>query len=543
MQILILTIKPKYTDFGIETENINRILNEMSTIYARLINQYKFKNHILFSASFYKIEEEDQRSDETEFFINLNKNHNLTETDNKNIDIKFELKHQIQIQKTKKSDWIFEKINSMKIRFFKTGELNGTNYVKIPLRSNAILNIQNNDKYYFLWSILAYLHPCENNHPSRVTNYIQKFNELNIDGFDFSNGFEYSDMHRFEKLNNLSINKFELNFFQDKNKWKNNLIPFEVIEKDSDRVVDLLTYKNHYALIKKLNLFLGDQHKSFICRWCLNSYTSENMLMLQKPKSKTNDITTIRISTESHLHWKDHFHKNPLYFRIYADFEADKEKDNSSVGNKTSNFYKENPAFNVYHIISELEDFLKSGYYESPLGYINVDWFVKEVIKLENKVAFCFKNTKKKIIMTEENEKDFKNNNICRFCEKEIISDKVRDSCHLTGKYRSPAHSICNNIVTQDQSNFIPFTFHNFSNYDCQLFFKKLVDKKNDEVKFKIIPYTFEEHLSVRYGCIRFIDSYRFLSSSLDSLVKILVYNSHKTLKKLKEEIVDNDES
>ena len=45
------------------------------------------------------------------------------------------------------------------------------------------------------------------------------------------------------------------------------------------------------------------------------------------------------------------------------------------------------------------------------------------------------------------------------------------------------------------------------------------------------------------YGCITFIDSYRFLSSSLDSLVKTLVDNSNKTLKNLKEEIVDNDET
>ena len=43
------------------------------------------------------------------------------------------------------------------------------------------------------------------------------------------------------------------------------------------------------------------------------------------------------------------------------------------------------------------------------------------------------------------------------------------------------------------------------------------------------------------YGCIRFIDSYGFLSSGLDSLVKTLVDNSHKTLKNLKEEVVDNE--
>ena len=102
----------------------------------------------------------------------MNFNHNLTKTDINNIDVKSQLKHRIQIQGTKESGWIFDKFNSMKIRFYKTGELNGTNYVKIPLRSKAILNIQNIDKYCFLWSILAYLLPCKNSYPSRVSDYI-----------------------------------------------------------------------------------------------------------------------------------------------------------------------------------------------------------------------------------------------------------------------------------------------------------------------------------------------------------------------------------
>ena len=89
-------------------------------------------------------------------------------------------------------------------------------------------------------------------------------------------------MHKLEKLKNLSINKFELNFYQDGNNWKHNLIPIEISENDSDRVADLLLYKNHYALIKKINIFLRDHHKSFICGLCLNSYTSENMLRIHK---------------------------------------------------------------------------------------------------------------------------------------------------------------------------------------------------------------------------------------------------------------------
>ena len=104
-----------------------------------------------------------------------------------------------------------------------------------------------------------------------------------------------------------------------------------------------------------------------------------------------------------------------------------------------------------------MEDVLKSGYYKSPLGYNNVDWFVDEVIKLENKMAFYFKNTNKDIIMMEEDEEDFKNINVCQFCEKDIECDNVRDHFHSTGNYRAPAHSKCNINVTQDQSNFVPF--------------------------------------------------------------------------------------
>ena len=274
----------------------------------------------------------------------------------------------------------------------------------------------------------------------------------------------------------------------------------------------------------------------------MSSNTSENMLIKHKQKGGEDNITTIKTSNKSHLHWKKHFQKNSLYFRIYADFEADKEKDNSIVGNKTSNIYKQNTVLNGYHIVFELEDDLKSDYYKSLLGYNIVDWFVDEVIKLENKMAFYFKNTKKDIIMTQEDEEDYRNNNICQFCEKNIECDKVRDHCHLTGKYRVPSHSTCNINVTQKKSNFIPFIFHNFSKYDCHMFFKKLVDKKKDKVEFEIIPKTNEEYISVTYGCIRFIDSYRFLSSGLDSLSKTVIDICKKTLRNLKEEIVDDYE-
>ena len=487
-----ITITSNFQDTGIEFRFINKIMRERSIIYARLKNQYTFRYQVVFLSRFDEQDEDGRIFDETELFINLSINQNLTQSDLDNINITFPLERQIQQQEMKDSGWRFDKISSMTIYFYKTNEMDGSSYVKIPLRTNAILNNENNDKHCFLWSILAYSRPCNNSHPNRVSKYKQYFNELNIQDFDFTKGFKCSDVHKFNELNNLSVNIFELNFYQDQNQWKHKLIPTESSKNNTDRIIDLAIHRNHYVLIKKLDVILGDHNKKFICRRCLSSYTSENRLLKHEQKCEKNYITTIKTSNKSHLHWEKHFHKNPLNFRIYADFEADNEKDNSIIGNKTTNIYKQNPVLKSYHIVSELDHILKNEYCKSPLGYNNVDWFVDGVIRLENKMAFYFKNTNKDIIMTQEDEEDFRNNNICRFCEKEILSDKVRDHCHLTGSYRGSANNTCNINVTQKQSNFIPFIFHNFSIYDCHMFFKELNDKKKDKVDFDIIPKTNE---------------------------------------------------
>ena len=107
-------------------------------------------------------------------------------------------------------------------------------YVKIPLKSSAILNTENDDKYCFLWSISAKLRPCKDNHLNRVSTYRQYFDEFNIQGFDFTNRFKCSDVHRFEKFNELSIIMLELSFGQGQNEWKPKLIPIEISKSNSD---------------------------------------------------------------------------------------------------------------------------------------------------------------------------------------------------------------------------------------------------------------------------------------------------------------------
>ena len=147
-------------------------------------------------------------------------------------------------------------------------------------------------------------------------------------------------------------------------------------------------------------------------------------------------------------------------------------------------------------------------------------------------MPFFFKNTKEKILLTGDDEKDYRNKKKCRFCEKEILSDKVLDQCHLTGKYRGPAQTTCNINGKQKDSSFIPIVFHKFSIYDCHMLFTRLVDIKKDKAKLKFIPKTNEEYISVFYGYIKLIDSFRFLSESLDKLVKKLVEYDFKISEK-----------
>ena len=127
-----------------------------------------------------------------------------------------------------------------------------------------------------------------------------------------------------------------------------------------------------FSLKKHLH-FLSSQNCKIVCRRCLNCFTCANLLVKHKPTCEEQDISSIRTANESHQHWKRHFHKSPLYSTNYANFEADSEVENSGQRNKTTNSYKQNPIFNGYYIVSELDDVSQNDSYESPSEYNNVD--------------------------------------------------------------------------------------------------------------------------------------------------------------------------
>ena len=70
------------------------------------------------------------------------------------------------------------------------------------------------------------------------------------------------------------------------------------------------------------------------------------------------------------------------------------------------------------------------------------------------------------------------NSTHCHICNKELGKDRVRDHCHLTGKFRSAAHEDCN--LKYRVPKFFPVVFHNLSGYDNHLFIKTLGNSVGD---------------------------------------------------------------
>ena len=116
----------------------------------------------------------------------------------------------------------------------------------------------------------------------------------------------------------------------------------------------------------------------------------------------------------------------------------------------------------------------------------------------------------------------------CLLCEKKFRPKDmkenpiVKDHCHLTDKFRGLAHNNINLTTRKAHTSFVPIIFHNFSGYDCHLIFEKLnnmaTKKKIKKNENDIVAKSSENYISVKIGCLKFLDSYGFLDASLDKL-------------------------
>ena len=145
--------------------------------------------------------------------------------------------------------------------------------------------------------------------------------------------------------------------------------------------------------------------------------------------------------------------------------------------------------------------------------------------------------------LTKKQWKKYKKATKCHICYKPFTlrDPKVRDHCHYTGLYRGPVHSLCN--LRYKIPSYIPVVFHNLSGYDTHLFIRELGGHTSD---MEVITKNKEDYISFSIKVpvdsyidkngeekdklieLRFIDSFKFMSSSLDSLTKNLVRGGKK---------------
>ena len=159
--------------------------------------------------------------------------------------------------------------------------------------------------------------------------------------------------------------------------------------------------------------------------------------------------------------------------------------------------------------------------------------FVKNLAKITNKLYNDFYRYPETLKLTKQEQASFDKAETCHICKKELQSDKVRDHCHFTGQYRGAAHNSCN--LQCRKPLILPVIFHNLQGYDAHLFIKQLSGLKGE---LNCIPSTEEKYISfskkIKVGEykskrtgemvslnfeIRFIDSFKFLQTSLANLV------------------------
>ena len=125
----------------------------------------------------------------------------------------------------------------------------------------------------------------------------------------------------------------------------------------------------------------------------------------------------------------------------------------------------------------------------------------------------------KNLIITEE-EHFFQESKSCWISKKLIDNgdEKVRDHCHINGKFRVAVYWDCN--INFQLTKKVPVILHNLRDYDSHLIFNEL-DKF--DVEISVIPNGLEKYMPLFLNKnLVFIDSMQFKNSSLDKLGKNL---------------------
>ena len=469
-----------------------------------------------------------------------------------------------KIQKwiSKGSGWTIKSVDGHFINVIKYRPLRGYSYIPLPEElqnpAKGIINMKNNDNECFRWCHIRHLLP-QNKNPQRIKECDKKYVEkLDYSGIEFP--VSVKQYNKIEKQNNIRVNVFG---YEEKQKH-----PIYVSKEKFNSCLNLLLITEgevgHYCLLKDFNKFMYNQTKhkgrKHFCMYCLQGFSSERVL-------NNHSVDCIEINGEqaikmpepgSKIAFTNYRKQLPAPFVIYADFEAITEKV-SQKKSQTEQYQKHTACGYGYKVVCCYDDeFSKPA--KIYRGEMTIQKFMKDMLA---EVEYCQEVVKthftKPLKMTEKDEESFQNMKECHICKKpfgmdedgvrnvgvknikkvQIKNVKVRDHCHVTGKYRGAAHSICNlNFKLTDK---IPVVFHNLKGYDSHFIMQEIGniaknhiyfdERKNkySDVNINVIPHNIEKYLAFMLGYnLVFIDSFQFMSSSLSNLVNNLPNEAFK---------------
>jgi hypothetical protein len=463
-------------------------------------------------------------------------------------------------------------------------------------KKKAIINIKNDDDKCFLWSILAKLHPADKDpqRVSKYKEWENEFDEplkgikFPVKLSDVSKFAKRTDMSiNIYCYDNSCIAPLKIT----KEEKEKHIDLLYLTEKGNNHYCWI---KNMSRLVS--SQVTKHEKKTFLCKMCLNSFYSEAKLADHKTYCSQHKSARVEMPKpyNNTIEFKNYNHSLKVPFKVYADFECMLQKvqtcQPSDETSYTNAYQKHVPNNFVYHIKYTNND------YKPPVVYSGVDAPKVFYEKLKEDALHIAKKYYDKVVpmnpLTEQEKKEFKTQKNCHICEKslnllppilvkkllntkkaieyyaslgdeklvreytEILKEtekklksnkrKVADHDHLTGQFRGAAHSYCN--LNYKNPKFIPIFFHNLAGYDAHLFIKEFGEDNGD---IKLIPNTEEKYISfskmLRYDTgelndkgnpifntieLRFIDSFKFLSSSLDKLAKNLRKDQFKELSK-----------
>ena len=442
------------------------------------------------------------------------------------------------------SGWTVQSIESHHLNIANYSPLRGSSYIELPPeinRSKGLINIKNKDNECFRWCHIRHLNPQIKN-PQRITKTDKNF----IKQLDYSN-IEFpvtvKQINKIEKQNNIRINLFG---YEEKQKF-----PIYISQEKFQDHMELLLInkdkKNHYVLIKNFNKFMFDQTKhnckKHFCMYCLQCFSREDVLTEHiKNCLSINGKQAIKMPEKGqHVSFRNYHKQIPAPFVIYADFEAIAEKVHGCQPNNeksyTEAYQKHIDCGYGYKLVCHYNN-----EFSKPVQVFRGENAVYNFMeKMIEEVEWCKSIIKthfnKPLVMTEKNKLDFESSIYCHICKKRYSEKdiRVRDHCHITGNYRGSAHQDCNLKLRLSPSNIqIPVFFHNLRGYDSHFIMQQIGEiakkyvyknKKGEECQMDIncIPNNMEKYMAFMLGKhLLFLDSFQFMSSSLDNLTQNL---------------------